>query len=217
MDEHSDGSHTASDGSSEDRTNGNDRSDDHDHHHDENRDHHDHDHHDHDHHHHDIHELRFAILTISSSRGIDEDAAGNTIAELLEADGHTISVRELINDDFDAIQNTIDRLANRGDTDCVITTGGTGVTPDDVTVEAAEPLFDKRLPGFGELFRTLSRAEVGTRVVGTRATAGIVEEAPVFCLPGSENAVRLGTEEIIREEAPHLAGLARRDTDETEE
>jgi len=83
-----------------------------------------------------------------------------------------------------------------------------------VTIEATEPLFDKRLPGFGELFRSLSREEIGTKVVGTRATAGIVDGAPVFCLPGSENAVRLGTESIIVEEAPHLAGLARRDEDE---
>jgi molybdenum cofactor biosynthesis protein B len=167
--------------------------------------------HDHDHHHHDIEELSVGVVTISSSRDIDTDVAGDTIAARLEAAGHSVSVRELINDDFDTVQNTIDRLTNRGDTDCVVTTGGTGVTPDDVTVEAVEALFDKRLPGFGELFRQLSREEVGTRVVGTRATAGIADGAPVFCLPGSENAVRLGTEAIIVEEAPHLAGLARRD------
>jgi molybdenum cofactor biosynthesis protein B len=167
--------------------------------------------HDHGHHHHDIEELSVGVVTISSSRDIDTDVAGDTIAARLEAAGHSVSVRELINDDFDTVQNTIDRLANRDDTDCVVTTGGTGVTPDDVTVEAAEPLFDKRLPGFGELFRQLSREEIGTRVVGTRATAGIADGAPVFCLPGSENAVRLGTEAIIVEEAPHLAGLARRD------
>jgi molybdenum cofactor biosynthesis protein B len=168
-----------------------------------------HDHHDH--HHHDIDELGFAVLTVSSSRGIDEDAAGDAIVERVETAGHAVAVRELVNDDFDSVQDTIDRFANRGDVDCVVTTGGTGVTPDDVTVEAAEPLFDKRLPGFGELFRSLSREEIGTRVVGTRATAGIADGVPVFCLPGSENAVELGTGSIVVEEAPHLAGLARRD------
>ncbi|MCQ4332627.1 MogA/MoaB family molybdenum cofactor biosynthesis protein [Natronomonas sp. F2-12] len=176
---------------------------------------HDHDH-GHDHHRHDISELDFAVLTVSSSRGIDEDAAGDAIIERLEAAGHAVAVRELVNDDYDSVQDTIDRFANRGDVDCVVTTGGTGVTPDDVTVEAAEQLFDKRLPGFGELFRSLSREEIGTRVVGTRATAGIADGTPVFCLPGSENAVELGTESIVLEEAPHLAGLARRDDAETE-
>lgn len=165
------------------------------------------------HHHHDLEELGIAVVTVSSSRGVDEDAAGESIGEIVESAGHTISVRELINDDFDTVQNTIDRLVNRSDTDCVVTTGGTGVTPDDVTVEAAKPLFDKHLPGFGELFRHISREEIETKVVGTRATAGIADGVPVFCLPGSESAARLGTEAIIIEEAPHLAGLARRRED----
>jgi molybdenum cofactor biosynthesis protein B len=85
------------------------------------------------------------------------------------------------------------------------------VTPDDVTVEAADPLFEKTLPGFGELFRRLSYDEIGTRVVGTRAVAGIVEGTPVFCLPGSENAARLGATAVIVPEAGHLSGLATRD------
>ena len=174
--------------------------------------------HDHDHHHdHDVDELGVGVLTVSSSRGVDEDAAGDVIVERVEAAGHTVAVRELVNDDFDSVQDTIDRLANRSDVDCVVTTGGTGVTPDDVTVEAARPLFDKRLPGFGELFRSLSREEIGTRVVGTRATAGVADGTVVFCLPGSENAVELGTESIVVEEAPHLAGLARRGAEEADD
>lgn len=176
---------------------------------------HDHDEHghDHDHHHHDLTELGVAVLTVSSSRTTDEDSAGDAIIEIAETAGHDVPTRELVNDDFDSVQNTVNRLVERGDIDCVITTGGTGVTPDDVTIEAIEPLLDKRLPGFGELFRRLSYDEIGTKVVGTRAAAGIADGAPVFCLPGSENAVRLGTEEIVLEEAPHLAGLARRDDD----
>ena len=93
----------------------------------------------------------------------------------------------------------------------IVTTGGTGVTPDDVTVEAVGPLFDKELRGFGELFRRYSEAEIGTRVVATRATAGIVDGVPVFCLPGSENAAKLGTGEIVVPEVAHLVGLAGND------
>ncbi|MFQ3285888.1 molybdenum cofactor biosynthesis protein B [Natronomonas sp.] len=188
----------------------------HDHEHEDNRnreDDHGHDH-GHDHHRHDIEELGFGIVTVSSSRGVDADTSGDAIAELVDEAGHAVSTREVVNDEFDTVQDTVDRLVKRRDTDSVVTTGGTGVTPDDVTIEAVEPLFDKQLPGFGELFRSLSREEIGTKVVGTRATAGVADGAPVFCLPGSENAVRLGTGSIIVEEAPHLAGLARRDDPE---
>jgi molybdenum cofactor biosynthesis protein B len=178
---------------------------------------HDHDGEGHDHHHHDVEELGVAVLTITSSRRHTEDAAGDAIEAAVEDAGHETVLRELVPDDHDGVQNTIGRLVDREDIDCVVTTGGTGVTPDDVTVEAARPLFDKKLPGFGELFRQRSREEVGTRVVATRATAGIVDGVPVFCLPGSENAARLGTEEIIVHEAPHLAGLAQREQEDKEE
>jgi molybdenum cofactor biosynthesis protein B len=189
---------------------------DHDRHDHEHEHHHDHEHehhHDH-HHHHDLDELGVAILTVSSSRTLDDDPAGDAIAATVEADGHAVVTRELVPDDYDRVQDTVNRFVDREDTDCVVTAGGTGVTPDDVTLEAVEPLFEKELPGFGELFRQLSFDEIGTKVVCTRAAAGIADEVPVFCLPGSENAARLGTEEIVVEQAGHLAGLARRD-DET--
>lgn len=172
--------------------------------------------HGHDHHAHDLEELGVTVLTVSSSRSIKEDPSGAAIVDLVEEAGHTVVVRELVGDDYDSVQDAVDRFVSREDTDCVVITGGTGVTPDDVTVEAVEPLFEKELPGFGELFRSLSVDEIGTRVVGTRATAGIADGVPVFCLPGSENAVRLAVDDIVVEEAPHLAGLARRD-DDTEE
>jgi molybdenum cofactor biosynthesis protein B len=164
--------------------------------------------HSHGHHHHDRESVGAAIVTVSSSRSLDDDPAGDAIAAAFEADGHEVVTRELIRDSFDGVQNAVGTLANRDDVDCVVTTGGTGVTPDDVTVGAAEDLFGKTLPGFGELFRTLSYDEVGTRIVGTRATAGLVDGVPVFCLPGSENAATLGAGEIIVPEVPHLAGLA---------
>ncbi|WP_336364252.1 MogA/MoaB family molybdenum cofactor biosynthesis protein [Halalkalicoccus salilacus] len=158
-----------------------------------------------------------AVVTVSSSRSLDDDPSGDAIGEGLEAGGFEIATRELVNDDFDTIQHIVDTLTDRDDVDVVVTTGGTGVTPDDVTVEAVQPLISKTLPGFGELFRTLSYEEVGTRVVATRTIAGVIESVPVFCLPGSENAARLGCEEIIVEEAPHLIGLAARESSSSEE
>jgi molybdenum cofactor biosynthesis protein B len=166
------------------------------------------------HHHHDVDSVAVAVVTVSSSRSVDEDPAGDYVAAAFEEAGHEVAVRELIDDDYDSVQGTVDRLARRKDTDAVVTTGGTGVTPDDVTPEAVRGLFAKRLPGFGELFRRLSHEEVGTRTIGSRATAGVVSATPVFCLPGSENAVRLGVDEIVLPEVGHLAGLAARGLDE---
>lgn len=188
----------------------------HGHDHDHNKDDHDSNHHEHDHHHHDhdVDELGVAIVTVSSSRSLEDDPAGDAIAAAVEDGGHEVAVRNLVGDDYDGVQGEVNTLVRRDDVDAVVTTGGTGVTPDDVTVEAVDALFDKTLPGFGELFRQLSYDEIGTRVVGTRAVGGVARGVPVFCLPGSENAARLGSEEIIVPEMGHLAGLARRDEDE---
>ena len=183
-----------------------DRPDDSDgHHHDDDGD----GHHD-DHHQHDVSSVAAAIVTVSSSRSAADDPAGDAIASILEADGHEIVHREHVGDDHDRVQELAQRLLSDDAVELLVTTGGTGVTVDDVTIEAVRPLFDRELPGFGELFRRLSYDEIGSRVVGTRATAGVTSGVPVFCLPGSENAVRLATESIIVPEAGHLAGLATR-------
>jgi len=165
----------------------------------------------HDHHAHDLDTLGVGVITISSTRSLEDDPAGDVIGAAFEAEGHAITTRELVPDDYDRVQDVVSAVARRRDVDVVVTTGGTGVTPDDVTIEAVEPLFEKTLPGFGELFRRRSEAEIGSRVVATRAMGGIADGVPVFCLPGSENAVRLGVEEIVLPEAGHLAGLAHRD------
>jgi len=170
---------------------------------------------DHGHHHdHDVETLGVAVVTVSSSRTIDSDPSGDAIVETVEDAGHQVATRELVPDSYDRVQDVVDAVAGREDVDVVVTTGGTGVTPDDVTVEAVEPLLSKRLPGFGELFRRRSEAQIGTRVVATRAFGGIADGVPVFCLPGSEAAVRLGVADIILPESGHLAGLARRDEEE---
>lgn len=167
-------------------------------------------HHDRDHHEHDVDTVGVAVVTVSSTRSLEDDPAGDAIVDALDAAGHDVVTRQLIDDDFDSVQSAVDNLVNREDVGAVVTTGGTGVTPDDVTVEAVDDILRKRLPGFGELFRRLSYEEIGTRVVGTCATAGVSRGVVIFCLPGSENAARLGTEEIIVHEVPHLAGLAAR-------
>ncbi|MFC7046828.1 molybdenum cofactor biosynthesis protein B [Halobacteriaceae archaeon GCM10025711] len=188
----------------------------HDHGGDDGHDHGDHQRHDHDHHEDDIESVGVAVVTVSSSRSLDDDPAGDAIEAAVEADGSEVVTRELIPDDFDEIQSTVDRLVSRRDVNAVVTTGGTGVTPDDVTVEAVRPLFDKELPGFGELFRRFSYDEIGTRVVATRAVGGVADGVPVFCLPGSENAARLGAGEIIVPEVGHLAGLAHHEEEDEE-
>lgn len=208
-----DGNNHHHDGDDNSDCNGN-----HGHHHDSNEtnDNGDHGHH-RDHHHHDLETVQYAVVTVSSSRSLDDDRAGDAIVTAIENHDSEVTVRNLVTDDYDGIQGGINTLVSRDDVDAVVTTGGTGVTPDDVTVEATAPLFDKELPGFGELFRRLSYDEVGAKVVGTRAVAGVADSVPVFCLPGSENAARLGAEEIIVHAADHLVGLARRDEDEAGE
>lgn len=153
--------------------------------------------------------IGIAVLTVSSDRTIDEDTSGDTIAELVDAANYSVTTRELISGGYDRVQSSVDSLSDRDDTDAIVVVGGTGVAPDDVTIEAVRPLFDKELPGFGELFRSLACEEIGTRIVATRTTAGIIDGTPVFCLPGRARAARLGTAEIVIPEVEHLVDLAR--------
>jgi molybdopterin adenylyltransferase len=154
--------------------------------------------------------LYVAVVTVSSSRASDDDPGGDAATNLIEEAGGRVTVRELVRDDFAAIRGTVDRLASRADVDCIVTTGGTGVTMDDVTPAACEGLFEREIPGFGELFRAVSYEEIGHRAMASRATAGVVSGTPTFCLPGSRGAVRTGMAELVLPEAPHLAGLATR-------
>ncbi|RZH69245.1 MogA/MoaB family molybdenum cofactor biosynthesis protein [Natrinema altunense] len=157
--------------------------------------------------------LYVGIVTVSSSRAGDEDPddpGGDTVRDCFEAAGHEVRERLLVRDDYSAIRTAVRGLVARRDIDVVCTTGGTGVTADDVSPEAVSSLFERELPGFGELFRSLSWDEVGTRAMASRATAGIAVETPVFCLPGSQSACETACEELIVPETPHLAGLATR-------
>lgn len=153
--------------------------------------------------------ISYAIVTITGKRSVSEDTQGDTVVEILEDSGAVVSTRDLINSSFDGVQSTVTTLAERGDVDVVITIGGTGVEPSDVSIEALNPLFDKNLPGFGELFRRLSYDDHGSAVIGTRTTAGVVAGVPVFALPGTIDGVVRGTEEIIVPEAESLVRAGR--------
>ncbi|GGN87277.1 MogA/MoaB family molybdenum cofactor biosynthesis protein [Haloarcula pellucida] len=167
-----------------------------------------HDHH-HDHHAHDEDTVAIAVVTVSSSRTLDDDPGGDAIESAFEASSHDVADRSLVTDDAAAIADAVAAAMDDG-ADVVVTTGGTGLTDDDVTVEAVGALFDREIPGFGELFRWLSYEEVGPMAMASRATAGVVDDRLVFCLPGSENAARMGSEELIAPAAGHLLGLVRR-------
>ncbi|WP_136688087.1 MogA/MoaB family molybdenum cofactor biosynthesis protein [Halorhabdus amylolytica] len=162
------------------------------------------------HHDHDISEVGIALITISTSRTLENDSAGDAIAAAVEDAGATVVERRLIEDDADAIEAALLGLVDAPEVDAVVTTGGTGITPDDVTIDVANRVLEIDLPGFGEEFRRRSFEEVGTRAMATRATAGVLAGVPVFCLPGSENAARLGIEELILPEIAHLVAMATR-------
>ena len=149
-----------------------------------------------------------AVVTVSDRRTREDDPAGDAVVEALESAGHVAATRERPGTGHDPVQRTVDTLAGRDDVDAIVTTGGTGVAARDVTVEAVNPLVDKGLPGFGELFRRRYAESVGTDAVATRATAGIIDGTPVFCLPADPEAVRTATSEIVAEQAPRLARLA---------
>lgn len=153
------------------------------------------------------HHLKVAVITVSDTRTMGSDESGALLAELLAKHGHTVTARVVVRDDRAAIGEAV-RAALASEAHAVVLNGGTGVSPRDVTIETVEPLLDKVLPGFGELFRALSFAEVGSAAMLSRALAGIARGKPVVALPGSPEAVRLAMERLVLPELGHLAGEA---------
>jgi molybdenum cofactor biosynthesis protein B len=149
-----------------------------------------------------------AVITVSDTRTLDTDAGGERVAELLAAAGHPVVVREIVKDEPADISAMLSALLARDDVGAVILTGGTGVAPRDVTPEAVEPLLDRVVPGFGELFRALSYEQVGSAALLSRALAGLAAGHVVFVLPGSRGAVELAMEKLILPELGHLAAEA---------
>ena len=145
------------------------------------------------------------VLTVSDSRTAETDTGGRAVRELLEAAGHAVAGRAIVPDDPSTVRATvIAALADEAVT-VVITTGGTGITSRDGTFEAVAGLLEKRLDGFGELFRGLSYQEIGAAAMLSRAVAGTVGRKAIFTLPGSEHAVRLAMTQLILPELGHLA------------
>lgn len=154
--------------------------------------------------------VRSAVFTVSDSRTPATDSSGQLIQERLEAAGHAVSNRTILKDDRDAIRTAVLASLGNPDVDAIIVTGGTGVSPRDVTPDTIEPLLQKVLTGFGELFRMLSFEEIGAAAVLSRALAGTAEGTVVYVMPGSSAAVRLAMERLILPEIAHVVGQLRR-------
>jgi molybdenum cofactor biosynthesis protein B len=154
--------------------------------------------------------VRCAILTVSDTRSVETDGSGRLIRELIEEHGYTVADHEIVKDDADAIRVAVLRALARVDVDAVIATGGTGISPRDVTPDTVEPLLEKVLPGFGELFRWLSFEEIGAAAALSRALAGTVGRKIVYVMPGSSGAVQLGMTRLVLPEVAHAIGQLRR-------
>jgi molybdenum cofactor biosynthesis protein B len=154
--------------------------------------------------------VRCYVITVSDTRTEATDSAGKAIAELLTARGHMVVGRKLVKDEPADVAALVLLHASGEHVDAIITTGGTGITTRDSTFEAIDGLLEKRLPGFGELFRMLSFQEIGAAAMLSRACAGTCRGKIVVALPGSENAVRLAVNRLLAPELGHLVAETRR-------
>jgi molybdenum cofactor biosynthesis protein B len=150
-----------------------------------------------------------AVITLSTSRSLDTDQSGDVIQELLEERGHSVPVRKVIPDSRNVLRATLRELAREKTVHAIITTGGTGLAPTDVTIEAVQGLLDKELPGFNALFTQLSFSQVKSAAMLSRALAGTMKGKVIFCLPGSPRACKLATETLILPELGHILMLLR--------
>jgi molybdopterin adenylyltransferase len=145
-----------------------------------------------------------AIITISDTRTTETDTGGQLAHQLLRSAGHEVKFYQIVPDEPEQIVALLEQLATQKSIQAVILSGGTGISPRDRTYEALSNLLEKVLPGFGELFRTLSYAEIGSRTISSRSIAGTYRQMIIFALPGSQGAVELGLTKIILPELPHL-------------
>ncbi|MEM1976668.1 MAG: MogA/MoaB family molybdenum cofactor biosynthesis protein [Nitrososphaerota archaeon] len=159
--------------------------------------------------------LRFALVTVSSSRyaAMREgkpytDESQGLAAAMISGLGHVVAVRELVDDDIGAVRTVLEKLLESEDLDAIIFIGGTGFSSKDVTIEAVKPFFEKEVEGFGELFRWLSFQEIGAAAILSRAVMGVARGKAIMCLPGSPAAVRLALENFLQA-LPHLIYIAR--------
>lgn len=144
--------------------------------------------------------LNIAVLTLSDSRTAANDTSGDTLVELLTAAGHRLHARDLCPDNIYRMRAIVAQWIVDPDIHAIITTGGTGMTSRDSTPEALQPLFDKTVEGFGELFRQVSYDEIGSSTLQSRCLAGLANKTLIFCLPGSTGACRTGWNKILKEQ-----------------
>ncbi|MEO0455938.1 MAG: MogA/MoaB family molybdenum cofactor biosynthesis protein [Cyanobacteria bacterium P01_A01_bin.114] len=149
--------------------------------------------------------VRCAIVTVSDTRTPETDTSGQLIRDLLTAEGHLIQAYRLVKDEPETVRERVTHLS--AEADAIILNGGTGIAPRDTTYDAIATLLTKQLPGFGELFRQLSYAEIGSRAMASRAAAGTYGSTLIFSLPGSSKAVKLAMERLILPELRHLVRL----------
>lgn len=141
--------------------------------------------------------LKIAVLTVSDTRSLADDKSGGTLAERIEKAGHSLAGRAIVTDDVERIRAQLRTWIGDPAVDVIISTGGTGFTGRDVTPEAAEPLFEKRMEGFSTVFHMVSYPKIGSSTIQSRATAGVANSTFIFCLPGSPGACRDAWDEIL--------------------
>lgn len=141
--------------------------------------------------------VRIAVLTVSDTRDEESDTSGHLLAERITGAGHELAAKGIVKDDVHQIRGQINAWVASGTVDAIVTTGGTGITGRDVTPEAVEPLFDKKIDGFSVIFHLVSYQSVGLSTLQSRAVAGLIKGVFVFCLPGSNGAVKDGWDKVI--------------------
>ena len=144
--------------------------------------------------------IRAAVLTVSDTRTAETDTSGDLLAERIEAAGHVLGERTIVADDINVVRAQVQDWINNSQIDAVITTGGTGLTGRDITVEAVRPLFEKEIDGFSVVFHMKSFETVGLSTLQSRACAGLANNTFIFCLPGSNGAVKDGWDKVIRDQ-----------------
>ncbi len=150
--------------------------------------------------------VNVSIITVSDSRTKENDKSGKYIMKKLEENGHKIISYSIIRDEKKLLMDELGKLINNdNDVQVIITNGGTGVSRRDITIDVVENLFDKKIEGFGEIFRYMSYKDIGSPAVMSRAVAGVLKNKIIICLPGSLDAVKLATEKLIAPEIGHMA------------
>jgi len=145
-----------------------------------------------------------AVLTISDSRSKETDDSGKIIMDMLKGNNHRVILYDIVKDEKDEITGFVNEALSRSDIDAVITNGGTGMSKRDITVEAISGMIEKKIPGFGELFRYLSYKEIGSAAMMSGASAGVCRGKVIISLPGSKNAVKLAMAELVLPEIGHI-------------